>query len=145
MSRPTALRVLTYVLVAVGAYALMMVAAGGLVQEMFDVLGFGADGAQVNDGDPREYVLFIQGVLGAVIFGWVLLMLAVVSHGLTPDPDGPWWNVLVRSVSGWFLVDTGLSLAMGSWQHALFNVVFLAALAVPLAALRPARTGPAPD
>lgn len=120
-----------------GGYSLTMLVAGNVVQEMFDALGFGADGATVRDGDPRDYVLFLQGVLGAVIFGWVLLMLAVVQHGLARDATGPWWSALVLSVGGWFLLDTGFSLAVASWQHALFNVAFLVALAVPLIALRP--------
>lgn len=139
MSRPTALLLLKGALLAVGGYALTMLVAGGIVQEMFETLGFGADGAGVPAGDPRDYVLLLQGVLGAVIFGWVVLMLTVVKHGLERDPAGPWWAALVGSVASWFVLDTGFSLVVGSWQHALFNVVFLVALAVPLAVLRPER------
>lgn len=144
MKRPTALLLLKGVLVVVGGYSLAMLAAGGLVQEMFEVLGFGADGAGIRDGDPRDYVLLLQGVLGAVIFGWVVLMLAVVTHGLQRDPAGPWWSALVGSVASWFVLDTGFSLVVGSWQHAVFNLVFLLGLAVPLTVLRPVQVDSPP-
>jgi hypothetical protein len=36
----------------------------------------------------------------------------------------------------WFLVDTAVSLAFGMWFNAAFNVVLLALVAVPLAAIR---------
>lgn len=144
MSTTTALRSLRLVLGIVAVYSVAMVVVGGVVQALFDRLGFGAEDAGVTVGEPRDYVLFLQGVLGAVILGWVVLMLAVVRHGLEPDPAGPWHGVLVRSVGVWFVVDTGFSLVVGSWQHALFNVVFVVALAVPLAFLRPPRVGFSP-
>ena len=40
------------------------------------------------------------------------------------------------SIGTWFVLDTGLSLAMGSWQHAVFNLAFLAALGIPLVGWR---------
>lgn len=119
-----------------GAYALAMVVAGAWVHEVFDALGFGASGAGIDGGEARDYVVFLQGVLGAVIVGWVVLMLAVVELGLRPDPTGPWWAVLATSVGVWFVVDTGFSLVVGSWQHAVFNLVFLIGLAGPMLALR---------
>jgi hypothetical protein len=38
----------------------------------------------------------------------------------------------------WFVLDTGMSLVLGYPTHALFNVPFAAALAIPLMKLRSA-------
>lgn len=136
-SRAASLRLLRGVLGLVAVYAVAMIVVGDTVHGLFDELGFGSTDAGVRSGEQRDYVLFLQGVLGAVILGWVLLMLAVVRHGVERDPDGPWWGVLVASVVGWFVLDTGFSLVVGSWQHAVFNVGFLLALGAPLLCLRP--------
>lgn len=134
-----ALRALEVVLVVVGAYALAMIVLGSTVNRAFDALGFGVGDYAATAAGPRAYALLLQGVIGAVIVGWVLLLLAVVRHGLGPDPDGPWWAAVVTSVAAWFVLDTGFSLAVGSWQHAAFNLAFALAIAVPLAVLRPRR------
>lgn len=50
----------------------------------------------------------------------------------------------MASIGAWFAVDTGFSLAIGSWQHALFNVPFALLLGVPLALARPRSTPTSP-
>lgn len=129
-------RPLLVVLVAIGVYALGLVAAGGPVGRLFDVLGFGAGDAGVPAGPPSDHVLLLQGVLGAVILGWVVLLLAVVHLGLRSG-DPRWWWAVVTSLVSWFVVDTGFSLAVGSWQHALFNLAFATVLAPAVAVARP--------
>jgi len=42
----------------------------------------------------------------------------------------------VVAVTFWFVLDTGLSLVLGFVGHALFNVAFAVALAVPLTAIK---------
>ena len=81
-------------------------------------------------------MLLLQGVLGAVILGWVVTMLAVVHLGAQTG-DERWWAVLVVGLVTWFVVDTGFSLAVGSWQHALFNVAFAVVLVPALLHARP--------
>ncbi len=77
-------------------------------------------------------------VLGAVMAGWVFLMIQIVRGPLT---EGfAWaWTFLVRSLSLWFILDTGMSLVLGYPMHALFNLPFALALGIPLAQLRPIR------
>lgn len=118
-------KVLLAVAAAVGVYGVGLVVAGPIAGRLFDALGFGMASAGVQDAGARDHVLFVYGVLGAVIAGW---MVAVA--GLVLDRGLP---ALAASVGTWFVLDTGFSLAVGSWRHALFNVAFLVALGGPLA------------
>lgn len=140
--RGRALVALESVLVLVVAYATTMVVAGDVVDRLFTALGFGAEGAGVPQGAPLDHVRLVRGVLGAVLVGWALLLLAVVRLGLRTG-DARWWWAVTASVGAWALLDTAASLALGSWQHAAFNVPFVLALGLPLAILRPGRVGAA--
>jgi hypothetical protein len=121
--------------VLIGLYAASLVVAGSATSRLFDVLGFGMRSGAIPEGLPQEHVLFVYGVLGSVLVGWMVLVAAVAAGPLRTGE--PWaWTVLVLSVATWFLFDTGFSLAVGSWQHALFNLGFLAALGAPLVGWR---------
>lgn len=142
MATHTGRRWTTVVAVAVAGYGISMVLAPPLAGELFDALGFGMREAGITDGPARSYVLFLFGVLGAVIVGWMVLIAAVASAASATG--APWaWRALTASLSAWFMLDTGVSLVVGEWQHALFNVAFLAALALPLLLWRRAERGSA--
>lgn len=143
MSRERAVGWLTAALVLVGGYAVAMVVAAPVVSDLFEALGFGPRDGGVPAGAATDHVLFLQGVLGAVVLGWVVLLLAVVRGPLRAGD--PWAvRAISASVALWFAVDTGWSLAVGSWEHALFNGAFLALLAPPLVALSPRRSAARP-
>ena len=126
----------------IAAYAASLVLAGSVTSRLFDVLGFGMRSAAVPDGLPREHVLFVYGVLGSVLVGWMVLLAAVAAGPLRSG--APWArSALAASVGTWFVLDTGFSLAVGSWQHAVFNLGFLAALGVPVAGCLLSRPAPA--
>lgn len=117
--------------VAVAGYGVSMVFVPSLVGGLFEALGLGMRGVGITGGPARSYVLFLYGVLGAVIVGWMVLVAAVATG--RSSTGTPWaWRALTVSVSVWFVLDSGLSLVMGEWQHALFNLAFLAALGLPL-------------
>jgi hypothetical protein len=121
--------------VLIAAYAACLVLWGAVAGRLFDLLGFGMRAAAVPDGLPREHVLFVYGVLGSVLVGWMVLVAGLAAGPLRTGE--PWaWPVLAMSVATWFVLDTGFSLAVGSWQHAVFNLGFLAALGVPLVGWR---------
>ncbi|HST84557.1 MAG TPA: hypothetical protein VLL08_22660 [Kineosporiaceae bacterium] len=121
----------------IAAYAASLVLAGAVTGRLFDVLGFGMQSGAVPDGQPRSYVLFIYGVLGAVLTGWMITLAGIAAGPMRTGE--PWaWPVLAASLGTWFVLDTGLSLAVGYWQHAVFNVFFLACLGLPLAGWRSA-------
>jgi hypothetical protein len=123
--------------VAIAAYAASLVLAGTVTGRLFDVLGFGLQSGAIPDGQPRSYVLFIYGVLGAVLTGWMITIAGIAAG---PLRSGERWArpVLAASLSTWFVLDTGFSLAVGCWQHAVFNLVFLVGLGLPLAGWRSA-------
>jgi hypothetical protein len=130
-------RWLTVAILVVLAYSALLVAAGGVASEVFTRLGFGMTEAGVESPSARGYVLLLYGILGAVLIGWGVLLLAVVEGPLRRRQRWAWLAV-TASLTCWFLVDTSLSLAVGFPTHALFNLAFVAAVTPPLAGLRAA-------
>ena len=125
---------------AVAVYALGLVVAGPVATTVFDTLGFGPVDGGVPPGPPGDYVVFVYAVLGAVIAGWMTLLAAVAAGPLRTGE--PWaLPALTASVAVWFVLDTGASLVLGFWTHAVFNLAFLAAIGLPLVRLRAARVG----
>jgi len=74
-------------------------------------------------------------VLGAVMAGWAFLMIQIV-RGPLKEGSAWAWTFLVRSLSLWFILDTGMSLVLGYPMHALFNIPFAVALGIPLLRLK---------
>jgi hypothetical protein len=127
---------LAIVIVAVGIYAGGLVLVGRFIgDEVFGPLGFGPGSGGINGGEAHDYTTFIFGVLGAVIMGWMVLAFIVARGPLRRRQ--PWaWGAVAASIGVWFVADTGFSIVVGQDEHALFNVGFLVAIAVPLIALR---------
>lgn len=127
---------LTAVIVAVGIYAGGLVIVGRFIgDELFGVLGFGPGSAGITGGEALDYTTFVFGVLGAVIFGWMVLTFLVARGPLRRRE--PWaWTAVAASIGAWFVVDTGFSLVVGEVEHAVFNIGFLVPIAVALAALQ---------
>ena len=125
------------VLVLVLGYSLMLVVAGATAGSLFSWFGFGPEDSVDTDA-VRDYLLLPYMVLGAVMAGWTILMIQIVRGPLREN--SPWaWAFLVRSLSLWFVLDTGMSLVLGYPTHALFNLPFAVALGIPLLRLRPDR------
>lgn len=81
------------------------------------------------------YVRFVYGILGAVIAGWGVLLLAVVAGPLRRgDPAA--WLAVYGSVAVWFTIDSTLSIVSGHWANVAPNVGFLVPFAAPLVATR---------
>lgn len=133
-------RVLQIVLIAVGGYAIVMVVTPDLADRLlYTPLGFGASAGGVGPA-ASDYVGFVTAVTGAVLLGWVVLLLGVTGGPLARRE--PWaWRTVVTSLLVWFVADTAMSLAVGYPTHAAFNLVFAIVLGIPLARLRPP-TGP---
>lgn len=131
-------RVLVCTSLLVAVYAVGLVLIGPLASRLFDLLGFGMRGAGVPAGAPADHVLLVYGVLGSVLVGWMILV-AGIALGPLRAGEAWAWPALAASVGVWFVLDTGFSLAVGSWQHALFNIGFVAVLGGPLVGWRVAR------
>ena len=132
--RELAIKWLQFVLSAVLVYSLLLVFAGSAAGSLFSLLGFGPN-ASIDNNDVREYLLLPYMVLGAVMAGWVLLMLLIVRGPLKGGL--PWARkFLIQSLSLWFVLDTLMSLVLGYPTHALFNIPFAVALGIPLALIK---------
>ena len=128
---------LEVVLVLVLGYALLLVVAGATAGSLFSWFGFGPD-KSIDTDAVRDYLHLPYMVLGAVMAGWAFLMFQIVRGPL--KEESTWaWTFLVRSLSLWFVLDTGMSLVLGYPMHAVFNLPFALALGIPLAQLRPSR------
>lgn len=128
---------LEVVLVLVLGYSLLLVVAGATAGSLFSWFGFGPD-ESINTDAVRDYLLLPYMVLGAVMAGWASLMIQIV-RGPLKEGSAWAWTFLVRSLSLWFVLDTGMSLVLGYPMHAVFNLPFALALVIPLAQLRPSR------
>jgi hypothetical protein len=69
------------------------------------------------------YVTLLTGVLGAVMVGWALGLLALL-RWCWADAPLACWRVTAVSLGSWFVVDTLFSLAVGGWQNAVLNLSF---------------------
>lgn len=136
-SRRTFLKWLEVVLLLVLVYAVLLVVAGSTAGALFSWLGFGPNDSIDTDA-VRDYLRLPYMVLGAVMAGWSFLMLQIVRGPLKEESEWA-WTILARSLTLWFVVDTGMSFVLGYPMHALFNVPFAIALGIPLAQLKPER------
>ena len=137
ISKKVLINWLQIVIGAVFIYSLILVFAGATAGKLFSLFGFGPSNS-INTQEFQDYLLLPYMVLGAVMAGWSFLMMQIVRGPL--KEESRWaWTFLVRSLSLWFVLDTGMSLVLGYPAHAVFNIPFAVALGVPLALLRPGR------
>ena len=129
-------RLLLAVVAVVTVYSVGLVVAGlFLGDQVFDRLGFGPDDGSIANDDARRYLRLVYGILGSVLVGWMLTIAALVIGPLRQRERWAWWAI-TTGVGVWFVLDTGLSLILGFVGHAVFNVAFAVALAIPLVAIR---------
>ena len=115
-------------------FSLALIFLPVLSKESFSALYLGSADAYLAFSETGvRYVLFIQGVLGAVMVGWMLSMIAII---MGPFRRGEFWSwkAIAGSLVLWFLLDSGYSIASGFWQNAILNLTLLVGFAVPLAA-----------
>jgi len=125
---------LQIVLAMLLGYSLVLVFAGSFAGTLFSALGFGPP-ERIATPEVGDYLKLPFMVLGAVMAGWTVMMIQLVRG---PLREGSAWAlpVLINSLLVWFVLDTGMSLALGFPLHALFNIPFALALAIPLIKLR---------
>ena len=125
---------LEVVLILVLIYSLLLVFAGTTAGSLFTWFGFGPE-ESINTAAVWDYLRLPFMVLGAVMAGWVFLMIQIV-RGPLKEGSAWAWTFLVQSLSLWFILDTGMSLVLGYPMHALFNIPFAIALGIPLVQLK---------
>jgi hypothetical protein len=134
ISRQFTIKWLQLVLGAVFIYSLLLIFKGSVAGSLFSWFGFGPNEA-IDTSEVQDYLLLPYMVLGAVMAGWVFLMILIVRG---PLKDGSLWarRLLIQSLSLWFILDTSMSVVLGYPTHALFNVPFALALGIPLVLMK---------
>jgi hypothetical protein len=79
----------------------------------------------------EDYIRFVHGILGAVMLGWMVAVLAL-ARGPFLKGQRHAWNTIAVSVGAWFLIDTGYSALHGVWGNVVLNSFTAATFAVPL-------------
>lgn len=131
----------------VAVFGLSMVLLPEWTQGFFNLLIFGAVAGNPGFGaEAVAYITFVSAVLGAVMWGWGVLMVKLLRGPFRRREPEAWW-MLVISLVAWFVPDTLYSLASGFWPNAVLNSVFALVFAIPLWATRDLchGTGTAPD
>lgn len=113
-------------------YSSALIVLPDIMRNLFNTLFFAAPNAVFSE-DAMAYIRLVQGVLGAVLIGWMLTIVSILISSFKRGERSAWYTIAVPVVV-WFVVDTGFSLYSGVPAHALFNIPFLILFAIPLAA-----------
>jgi hypothetical protein len=116
-----------------------LVLAPALTRQGFGLL-MHCDAARIDGFGPEAvaYVTLLHGVLGAVMFGWAIALLALLRGRWRVEPARA-RAIVALSVGGWYVVDTAFSASVGAWPNVALNSVFGALFAAGLLLARPAR------
>lgn len=127
-------RWLLVVTVGVVLFGLAFMLLPDLMQQVFNLLLFGAADADGRfDATTVDYLEFVYGVLGAVMIGWgASLLLIVMGPFRRGEREG--WNMLAVSLGVWYVVDSAFSVYSGFAANAALNTVFFVLYLIPLAA-----------
>ena len=95
------------------------------------------------------YCLFMFGVIGSILIGWMVLMYNIIQQFMMIIPSHTKNGIelqqlqlqLLRamarksifySIVSWFVFDTSFSITIRQYEHAIYNIPFLLLLVVPL-------------
>lgn len=129
-------RLLVAVTTGLMMFGLILVVLPNLTLQGFSLMVY-ASAAHLNSfgHEAVAYISLVHAVLGAVMFGWgIVLMFLAVGPLHRGSRDA--WRMFVISLAAWFIPDTAYSLLSGFWHNAVLNVSFALMFAIPLAALR---------
>jgi hypothetical protein len=122
--------------VGTGLFGTALVLLPAWSRQGFSLLMYG-DAGRIDAFGPEvaAYATLVHGVLGAVMLGWSLALLALLRGRWRVEP-GRAHAVIALSIGGWFVVDTTFSAAVGAWPNVALNGVFGALFAAGLALAR---------
>jgi len=98
----------------------------GGVRLFYDTIYWPIDGASPYGPD----VQLTAALLGAVMIGWVIAVLGLVSAADTVG--APAWRTLTLSIVVWYVIDSAISVALGAPLNALSNTGLLVTFLVPI-------------
>lgn len=124
----TWLRVWCWATMGIGALfaAAAVPALEGGVRLFYDTVYWPIDGASPYGPD----VQLTAALLGAVMIGWAIAILGLVSVAETVGVQA--WRTLTLSVVVWYAIDSAISIALGAPLNALSNTIFLVTFLAPI-------------
>lgn len=129
-------RILIVVIVILMIFGLVLVLLPDLTLKAFSLLMYSSARYLDSFGvEATSYIRLAHAVLGAVMFGWAVLLLFVALGPLRRGSHDS-WRMFVVSLIAWYVPDTAFSLFSGYWPNAALNTLLAALFAVPLIALR---------
>ena len=123
-------------IIGVILFGISMILVPNLILNFFSLLIYSSPNHIESQfgANAAAYITLVHGVLGAVMSGWGISLLLILSGPLRRGSrEG--WLILSTSVSVWFVTDTLFSLWTGFWQNAALNLVFALLFTIPLAAI----------
>ena len=79
----------------------------------------------------RGYIWFANGIIGAVMAGWMICII-LVARGPFLEGRLHAWNIIAIPLASWFLIDTAFSIAPGVWGNVLLNTATGLMFGIPL-------------
>ena len=127
-------RWLIVVSVGVMLFGLSMVVLPDITKHLFSLLLFSSPEAIAGFGEPAvSYIGLVHGVLGAVMFGWGVMLLLVLLGPFRSGSREAWLTLLV-SLAAWYIPYTIFSLWSGYLQNAVLNTTLAFLFTAPLVA-----------
>lgn len=127
------IQVAAAVVLALGAVLLLAPATG---ESIFNLVYFGQPASPVPvPAEAQGYIRFANGIIGAVMVGWMLSIIAL-ARGPFLSGQRHAWQAIAWPLAGWYLVDTAFSVAHGVWGNVLLNTATAAMFGIPLLASR---------
>ena len=118
----------------VAAFGLSMVVLPQIPESYFNFILFGEFAEHTRfSADAHDYIRFAYAVMGSLMAGWVVSLLALIVGPFRRGERSAWITIAV-SVGVWFVLDSAASVALGFWQNAVSNVGFAVLFAIPLLA-----------
>jgi uncharacterized membrane protein YhaH (DUF805 family) len=115
-------------------FGLALIFLPNLMQDFFNwFLATFANKNTAFGGEAKDYIVFVYGIVGGVMIGWGVSLLALL-FGSFRQGERSGWNALALSVLGWYIFDSGFSIVSGFAGNLIFNTAFLVLFAVPLVA-----------
>ena len=81
--------------------------------------------------EVQGYLRFANGIIGAVMAGWMVVILEL-ARGPFRAGERWAWQAVAWPLLGWYLIDTAFSMAHGVWGNVLLNTGTAVLFGVPL-------------
>jgi hypothetical protein len=78
-----------------------------------------------------NYISFIFGISGAVMFGWGM-MAVYLSYTLLKEDNKVIWNSLLVGSTSWFIVDCFISIYTTAYLNIIVNIAFYTLFLIPI-------------